>query len=166
MAKKIVKRAKPAKEPTTQTPASVDLSTLDTPSVKPTTELPPVEKPVVSEVQLKHGHQLFLGAWAYVLGLVVAVAAAVIKPSGLDYYTMLVLALFGIIVGLMNITDEEVLLFLVASLAFIVSTSSVKAVLPDEFVMMHTLLRGIIIFTGSGAFVVAFKALFKVAKNE
>jgi nitrate/TMAO reductase-like tetraheme cytochrome c subunit len=114
----------------------------------------------------KHGHKIFLGAWAYVLGLAIALAAAVFRPTGLEGYTITVLAVFGIVVGLLNITDEEVLLFLVASLAFIVSASSVRAVLPENFELVRTLLHGIIIFTGAGAFVVAFKALFKVAKSE
>jgi len=147
--------------------AAPPIVTIAPPAVPaPAPQATPPAEPKPSPPTQKIGHKIFLGAWAYVIGLLVALAAAIINPQGLGYYTILILGALGIVVGLMNITDEEVLLFLVASLAFIVSTSSVSAVLPDGFGFLRTLLHGVIVFTGTGAFVVAFKALFKVAKSE
>jgi hypothetical protein len=107
----------------------------------------------------------WVGVWAYIIGIVVAFGAAVFMWNGLDYLTYAVLALLGIIVGLLNITDEEVMLFLVASVSFIVSANGVRIVL-NEILFVETFMNGIIIFTAAGAFIVSFKALYRVAKSE
>lgn len=159
MAKKKARRA-----PKAAPAAAPAAETITAPAAQPAAEPAPTQ-PVVDKPAHKHGHNLFLGAWAYIVGLIVAFAAAFINPDGLHNYTIIVLAVFGIVVGLMNITDEEVLLFLVASLAFIVSASSVRLVL-ESTAFVATLMSGIIVFTAAGAFVVSFKALFKVAKSE
>jgi len=159
MAKKKTVRRAPKPAPTPATPVAEPAPLV---AAQPTPE--PVADPMTPHIH-KHGHKLFLGAWAYIVGLIVATAAAIIRPAGLDNYTIIILAVFGVVVGLMNITEEEVLLFLVASLAFVMSASSVRLVLASS-PFISTLMNGIIIFTAAGAFVVSFKALFKVAKSE
>jgi len=133
-------------------PAPFAEAPVETPAAEPA--------PVTNHKSSKH----FIGAWAYVIGIIVALAATIWRPAGLDYLTIAVLALLGFIVGVLNITDEEVITFLVATLAFIVSASSVKLVL-ENLVFVQTFTNAIIIFTAASAFVVSVKAIFHVAKN-
>ena len=106
-----------------------------------------------------------VGAWAYIVGIVIAALAAVFVQQGLDLLTYIVLAVLGVIVGLLNITEDEVLLFLVASVALVVSANGVRGVL-ENILFMETFLNNVIIFTAASAFIVSIKSLFKVAKSE
>jgi hypothetical protein len=160
MAKKKARRA-PAKTKAV-TSAPMDATPMELPTVTPTE--PVTETPVVTEVAPRKRSN-FVGVWAYIIGIVVAFAAAIFMRNGLDYWTYAVLAILGLVVGLLNITDDEVLLFLVASVAFMVSANGVRVVLHD-ILFIETFMNGIIIFTAAGAFIVSFKALYKVAKNE
>ena len=56
-----------------------------------------------------------VGPWAFILGLIIAVLTAmIIQPNtGLLW----VLGLLGLVVGLMNIIDEEVKTYLIATIA-------------------------------------------------
>jgi hypothetical protein len=110
-----------------------------------------------------------VGAWAYVIGIVIAVLVAVFAQ--LETWSIVVLAVLGIIVGLLNITGKEVKLFLIASIAFVVATSQLGIVfnaVPYFFGRdgLVRLAQAIVIFTAAGALVVAFKALYHVAKSE
>jgi hypothetical protein len=162
MAKKKARRA-PAKArlapaeaaPVEATPA-VETTTPEIASETTVTETPsPVPKRRVGLV----------GAWAYIFGIVIAALAAVFVQQGLDLLTYIVLAALGIIVGLLNITEDEVLLFLVASVALVVSANGVRGVL-ENILFMETFLNNVIIFTAASAFIVSIKSLFKVAKSE
>ncbi|MEM2948475.1 MAG: hypothetical protein QXG02_03010, partial [Candidatus Anstonellales archaeon] len=65
------------------------------------------------------------GPLAYIVGLVIAIIAGVVPlGANLVVWVSLLLGLIGIFVGLMNIRDKEVLLFLVAAMAFMISASS------------------------------------------
>jgi hypothetical protein len=159
MAKKKARRA-PAKAKAPLV-APIETAPVEAPTIP--TE-PVIETPTVTETAPKKRGN-FVGIWAYIIGIVVAFGAAVFMHNGLDYLTYAVLAILGLIVGLLNITDDEVLLFLVASVAFIVSANGVRVVLND-ILFIETFMNGIIIFTAAGSFVVSFKALYRVAKNE
>jgi hypothetical protein len=110
-----------------------------------------------------------VGVWAYVVGIVIAVLVAIFAQ--LETWSIAVLAVLGIIVGLLNITDKEVKLFLIASIAFVVAASQMGIVFNavSYFFGRDTLVRltqAIVVFTAPGALVVAFKALYHVAKSE
>ena len=77
---------------------------------------------------------------------------------------MRVTTYLGLIVGLINIADEEVSLFLMASVAFIISAWALSTTLGD-WAFVRTFMSGIIVFTAPGALVVSFKALYNVARD-
>jgi hypothetical protein len=130
-----------------------------------TTEPAPVEMPAEKPAEAPASkHHFHLGVWAYFIGLAVAVVAAFVVP-GNDFMTFAVLALLGFIVGLLNITDDEVMLFLVASIAFVVSANSVRSIL-DSSPGVTQVLTNVIMFTAASAFIVSIKAIIKTAKNE
>jgi hypothetical protein len=128
-------------------------------------QTPVAEKPIdpVLANSLPH-NKVIVGAWAYIIGLIIAFGAAVFL-DGTDYRTYAILGILGITVGLLNITDEEVLMFLVASITLVVCANSVRLILFDV-VFLNTFLTNAIIFTSASAFIVSIKSLFKVAKSE
>jgi len=112
------------------------------------------------------GHNL-LGAWAFIVGLILAIIIALIGIGNVGVWAFIVLLALGLIVGLVNITDKETLSFLVAAIAFLFTFGALSTIaiqlfnwtaLANFFQLLNT-------FVAPAAAVVAIKALFKVSKN-
>lgn len=110
-----------------------------------------------------------IGPWAFILGLVVAVLSAL---TGKLFWGLGVL---GLLVGLLNIKDKEISMFLLASLTFLLSSNSLSVTLTKvvSFVpvvgewlkVIDPLLANITLFVAPGAAVVALKALYNLSKD-
>ncbi len=72
-----------------------------------------------------------LGAWAFVIGLFLAVILAFLVGTNTPDWAIFVLAVVGIIVGILNVTGKEVQKFLVAAIAFLLSFQALSAVFTD-----------------------------------
>jgi len=59
-----------------------------------------------------------IGFWAFIVGLIIAVVAGIIMPQ--NGIIIIVLIVLGIIIGFLNITAKEIMLFLVATIALVV----------------------------------------------
>lgn len=115
------------------------------------------------------------GPLAYIVGLVIAILAGVVPLSAnLVVWVSLLLGLIGIFVGLMNIKDKEVLLFLVAAIAFMISASSLASVFATlglQFGInflgqaVSQILTNIVVLTAPAAAVVGVKALYDVSRS-
>ena len=112
------------------------------------------------------GHNL-LGAWAFIIGLILAIIIALIGIGNVGVWAFIVLVVLGPIVGLVNITDQETMLYLVAAVAFLFTFSALSTIaiqlfnwtaLANFFQLLNT-------FVAPAAAVVAIKALFKTSKN-
>jgi len=112
-----------------------------------------------------------VGFWAFIVGLIIAVVVgilAVLSP-GIGMAIMpaiiIVLIILGLIVGFLNITAKEILLFLVATIALIVvggvfaplKTFGIGAMLDAILALVATLMA-------PAAVVAAIKALWAVGK--
>ena len=109
-----------------------------------------------------------IGAWAFVIGLVLAAIVAILAANNVPDWAIFVLALLGVIVGLLNVTDKEVQKFLIATVAFMLSFQSLasiteKVALGWAAVGTFFVLLGV--FIAPAAAVVAVKALFSLAKD-
>lgn len=102
-----------------------------------------------------------VGKWAFILGLVIAVVAGLgFTQSWVGW----VLALLGLIVGFLNIGDEETKSFLLASIALIVAANAVAS-LPWIGGYATNIIANIIAFLSAAVLVVALKSLFATAKD-
>ena len=101
-----------------------------------------------------------IGSWAFIIGLIIALIMGFVGTA--STMTMWILAVLGLIVGVINVTHGEALLYLVASIAFLVSASSLTIILPA----IKDILTNIIVFVGPGAAIVAIRALYDVAKSQ
>jgi hypothetical protein len=102
-----------------------------------------------------------VGAWAFVIGLILAIVIAIFGIN--QAWPIYLLAILGIVVGLLNITDREVLPFLVAAIAFLLTFATLSAIVNpipgvgSSFANFFSLMN---VFVAPAAAVVAFKALF------
>ncbi len=110
-----------------------------------------------------------IGPWAFILGLVIAIVSAITKQ------VFWALGVLGIIVGLMNISDKELSIYLLASLTFLISANALSMTLGKvvEFMPLvnlllsyiDPLLANLVLFVAPGASIVALKALYDLAKD-
>ena len=110
-----------------------------------------------------------IGVYSFYAGLILAIGAALLSPQGISAIAALILGVLGIIVGLLNVVDKEVKLFLLASLVLIVSASAlalILAAIPGIGNFVPALMEGIIIFVAPGAAVVALKAIWDITKSK
>ncbi|MEM2974500.1 MAG: hypothetical protein QW112_02650 [Candidatus Micrarchaeia archaeon] len=112
-----------------------------------------------------------VGAWAFILGVVLAIIiGAAGKYIGMPVTStsvVLVLGLLGIIVGVLNVTDREVGLFLIATIAFLSAVAAldrVLSVIPVVGDILIPILGCVALFVAPGAAIIALKALFDISR--
>ena len=111
----------------------------------------------------KKGVLGFIGFWAFIVGLIIAVVAGIFAPASTPI--VIILIILGLIVGFLNITGKEILLFLVATIALIVvgrvfeplTALGIGKILDNILAYVATLMA-------PAAIVAAIKALWSVAK--
>lgn len=107
-----------------------------------------------------------LGPAAFYIGLLIALIAAFIAPSGWLYVG---LAILGVIVGLLNVTAKETGSFLFASIAFIVTALGMAILIPLAGVAipieLQRLAANITVLVGSAAMLIALRAIYGMAKG-
>jgi hypothetical protein len=110
-----------------------------------------------------------IGPWAFLLGLIIAVFAASTKQ------VFWLLGILGLVVGLLNITDSELSMYLLASLTFLLSVNTLSQtvaklvsyvpLLSSYMSYIDPLMFNITLFVAPGAAIVALKALFNLSKD-
>ena len=104
-----------------------------------------------------------IGFWAFIVGLIVAVVGGIALPQ--NAIIIIVLIILGIIVGFLNITSSEIMLFLVATIALVV-VGNVFAPLTvlDIGKFLGNMLSYVATLMAPAAIIAAIKALWSVGK--
>ena len=102
-----------------------------------------------------------LGKWAFIVGFVICVVAGLVVAEPWMYW---VLAVLGLIVGFMNITAAETQGFLLASIALMLSATSIIAI-PFFGLAVTAVLANVVVFISAAVLVVAVTSLFEIAKD-
>ncbi|HIH77447.1 MAG TPA: hypothetical protein HA341_00770 [Halobacteria archaeon] len=114
----------------------------------------------------------FIGRIAFLIAFVIAIIMGLL--TGAEVVTMdtfgwiiLTLVILGLIVGLLNITQEEVANFLIASVALIVfnTLSGLLLLIPYIGNYIVAIINFIAIFVAPAALIVALKAVVSMTKN-
>jgi hypothetical protein len=103
------------------------------------------------------------GTWLFLLGVLIAVILGIVFPASGSIAALL--AVIGIIVGLLNITAAETKEFLIASIALIVAAGSMK-LLPLIGPAVGNILDYFIALVAPAAVIVAIIAVWKLAKTK
>ena len=101
-----------------------------------------------------------VGKWAFIVGLVLAGVAGLFLQA---VWVVWVLAILGVIVGLLNVTQEETQGFLLAAIAFALSATALNAV-PYIGGVVANILGYVAAFVAGAMIVVALKAMFETAR--
>lgn len=102
------------------------------------------------------------GRWAFLVGVILAVLFGAIGT--LSTWVLWVLVIAGLIVGLMNIADEEVSPFLMSSIALIIATAFGGAIL-DVLPLIGGILQALLVLFVPATIVVAVKHVFSFAER-
>lgn len=115
-----------------------------------------------------------LGAWAFLIGVLVALIVGVIGdslPPQLQIWVLGVLVLAGILVGLLNVNAKETSGFLLAALALVIvsfmggnvidSFGTVKVIGP----MLKNILLYLLVLFVPTTIIVALKSVFEIARD-
>ena len=101
-----------------------------------------------------------IGKYAFLGGVAIAVAMAFVAvPSG-----HMILAVLGLVVGFMNITDDESQGFLIAAIALMLTATSIGA-LPEVGALLSGISSDLAAFVAPAALVVAMKSLLDKSKD-
>ena len=101
-----------------------------------------------------------VGKWAFIVGLVLAVVVGYIFQAE---WVIWVLAVLGVIVGLLNVTREDTERFLLAAIALALSVTALSTV-PVLGLSITNILGYVAAFVAGAMVVVAAKALFQTAR--
>ncbi|MBN2111684.1 hypothetical protein JW707_01160 [Candidatus Woesearchaeota archaeon] len=103
------------------------------------------------------------GHYAFLVGVLLAVVAALIPSLQAAAWLPWVLIVLGLIVGFLNITAKETTEFLVATIALMaVGTGGLSAV-PSAGAIVLGILKNLVAFVAPAALVVALKAIYALA---
>ena len=107
-----------------------------------------------------------IGPAAFYIGLIIALVAAFMSPSD---WLFVVLAVLGVVVGLLNITVRESSHFLLATIAFVVTVLGMQTMIPLTGVSIPTeltqLAANITTLVGAAALIIALRAIYEAAKG-
>ncbi|MBA7501690.1 hypothetical protein ES706_00264 [subsurface metagenome] len=108
-----------------------------------------------------------LGPAAFYIGLLIVLVTAFVTPSR-ELFT--VLAVLGVIVGLLNITARESSPFLLATIAFVVTALGMQMMITFTGVTIPTeltrLAANVTTLVGAAAMVIALRAIYEAAKGK
>ena len=116
----------------------------------------------------KHGERI--SGFAFFVGFVLAILAGL--PGAIPVETrnvaVMLITIFGLIVGFLNIRDEEIKPFLIATIALAVSINVLSGLgnLPYIGAELNQILRYIGVFVAPAAIVVAIKEIYNIAQGR
>lgn len=103
-----------------------------------------------------------IGYWIFLVGVLIAILAG-IANTRTNPTIIGVLAILGLIVGLINVTLKEEVPFLIASVVLIIASTSLQAI-PYIGNLLTAILMYIVVFVSPAAIVVALKAVYHFGK--
>jgi hypothetical protein len=104
-----------------------------------------------------------IGFWAFIIGLILAIVGGLVAPS--NDAIIVILVILGLLVGLLNITGKEIMLFLVATVALIVAGGAFAPLNAGNLgAKLDDMVRLIATFMAPAAVVASIKALWAVGK--
>ena len=110
-----------------------------------------------------------IGGSAFIIGLVLSAAIAIFSSTVVPLWAIYTLAIIGVIVGFLNITEHESIGFLVASIAFLISfqaLGTVFTVLTLGWQGVSAFFYLMSIFVAPAAAIVATKEILGAAKGR
>jgi hypothetical protein len=104
-----------------------------------------------------------IGAYSFVVGLVLALIAAFVTPNSTNNNIFWFLGIVGLIIGFLNISDKEINLYLISSITWLLIYLSFNNIFGNVY-FLTSLITYIVIFVAPGAAIISLKALYNISK--
>ena len=114
---------------------------------------------------VKKSKKNLIGAWAFLIGVVLAIVLGLFNTAlgANSTYILWILVVLGILVGLLNVTSKESSKFLLASLALVIVSymgQGVLSIIPQ----IGSILSAFLVLFVPATIIVALRNLFDLAK--
>ena len=106
-----------------------------------------------------------IGEWSFIAGVLLAIVAglaATLLPMSI---VAIVLVIFGVLVGLLNIGAKETTNFLVAAIAILLTGAAGLQNLPTIGTYLAPVLSNIAAFVAPAALIVALKTIYELGRK-
>ncbi len=104
----------------------------------------------------------FLGSWAFLVGVVLAVVLGLVGT--IDGTWTIVLVVIGLIVGLLNVTAKETMPFLMSGTVLII-VSALGGGFLAEVQILADMVNALLVIFVPATIIVAIKNVFNLSKN-
>ncbi len=107
-----------------------------------------------------------VGYWVFLVGIFVSIIAGLLTIGAMqpDPNIIWILAVLGLIVGLMNLKIKDEVPFLIATIVLI-TAAGYLALIPYVGETLTTILQYIVVFVAPAAIIVALKAIYEYGKK-
>ncbi len=108
-----------------------------------------------------------IGSWSFLIGVILAVLMGLIVAIGggsIGPGMTWLMVILGIIIGLLNIADEEVAPFLMSGAILVIVSALGRSVI-NELPLVSGILEGLTLLFVPATIIVALKNVFVMAKN-
>jgi len=106
-----------------------------------------------------------IGTYAFLAGILISIIFGLIPSVNSESWVAITLIILGLIVGLLNIEDRNISLFLISSIAFVVTSTSLSA-LPVIGNILNGILTDFVQFVTPAALVVSIVAIIRVSNSK
>ena len=110
-----------------------------------------------------------VGAWSFIIGALIAVILGAIASTAGTTWVIGLLLLLGVIVGLLNISDKEIVPFLIACVAFLAAAPALGAAVASfgtTFAWLTRILVHLAVFVVPAAIIASIKAILALAGSR
>ena len=105
-----------------------------------------------------------IGKWTFIIGVLVAIVAGFFSSVIPANIVSIVLIIAGLIIGLLNVTGEEVTQFLIAAIALLAVGAAGLGSIAMIGASIEAILKNIVAIVAPAALVVALKAVYSVGQ--
>ncbi|MBI2148064.1 hypothetical protein HYU23_00130 [Candidatus Woesearchaeota archaeon] len=107
-----------------------------------------------------------VGAWSFIIGGLIAVILGAIASTAGTTWVIGLLLVLGLVVGLLNISDKEIVPFLVACVAFLAAAPALGSAVSSfgtTFAWLSRILVHLAVFVVPAAIIASVKAILALA---
>ena len=113
-----------------------------------------------------------IGKLSFIFGLIAVIAITFIAAKAVPVWALVTVMLLGLVVGILNITNEEAVPFLIASVAFMVACQIIVTILVQQNLNLAPRLHPgalpqmMSLYVASAAVFVSMKMMYDKAKDK
>ncbi len=110
-----------------------------------------------------------LGSWSFIVGAVIAVILGAIASTAGTSWVIGLLLVLGVVVGLLNVSDKEIVPFLVACVAFLAAAPALGSAVVSfgtTFAWLARILVHLAVFVVPAALIASVKAILALAGSR